>query len=124
MNKTKNWGTSLAQLPDVEVVRVFAGYPTSDNLLRSIRAQKPDFLFLSMEDFSQVEVLLARLDDMMPGFLVVAFGGQLESPLGCQLRWCSHLCRGRYLNGTSDAVLYSGCSGRTSRAIHGSARLS
>jgi Flp pilus assembly CpaE family ATPase len=31
-----------------------------------------------MEDTSQVEVLLARLDDLMPGFLVVAFGGHLE----------------------------------------------
>jgi len=87
-------GTLLSDVRDVEVVRVFAGYPTSENLLRSVRAQKPDFLFLCMDDFAQVEVLLARLDDLMPGFLVVAHGGHLEPEV---MRKLMHLGVREYL---------------------------
>src|ERR1019366_2881384 len=92
--RNKELTTALANVPDVEVVRVFSSYPSPDDLLRSVRAQKPAFLFLCMEDFSQVVVLLARLDDLMPGFLVVAFGGHLEPDV---MRKLMHLGVREYL---------------------------
>jgi pilus assembly protein CpaE len=69
---------ALANFADVEIVRTFAQYPAPEDLLRSIRAHKPDFLFFCLEDLSQMEVLVTRLDDLLPGFLVVAVGGKLE----------------------------------------------
>jgi pilus assembly protein CpaE len=93
--RNKELATALADVSDVEVVRDFSSYPTPDDLLRSVRAQKPDFLFLCMEDFSQVEVLLGRLDDLMPGFLVVAFGGHLEPDV---MRKLMHLGVREYLS--------------------------
>lgn len=71
--------TTLAELPDVEVSRVFSSYPALEDLLRTIRVRKPDFLFLCVEDLSQVGTLAAQLDDLMPDFPVVALGRHLEA---------------------------------------------
>ena len=70
---------AIAAFPDVTVAHVFEAYPAPDDLLQSVRVHKPDFLFLSVQDFVQVEVLVRRLDALMPGFPVLAFGGHLEA---------------------------------------------
>ncbi len=69
----------LADFPDLELVRVFTGYPGLDDLLRTIRVRKPDFLFLSIADLSQVEALAAQIDDFLPDFPIVAVGRHLEA---------------------------------------------
>jgi pilus assembly protein CpaE len=74
----KELATALADFPDVELMRVFPSYPSLDDLLRTIRVRKPDFLLLGIEEFSRAEALAAHLDDLMPGFPVVALGRHLE----------------------------------------------
>jgi pilus assembly protein CpaE len=69
--------TALAGVLNVRVVHGFSSYPTPDDLLSSIRIYKPDVLFLWVNEFSQVEVLVARLDALMPGFPVIAVGADL-----------------------------------------------
>jgi hypothetical protein len=66
--------TALAKFPEVELVRAFPNYPTLDDLLRTIRVRKPDFLFLCIEELSQIEALAAHLDDLLPDFPIVALG--------------------------------------------------
>jgi pilus assembly protein CpaE len=70
--------TALADFPELEVVRVFSSYPDLDDLLRTIRVRKPDFLFLCIEEFSQVGALAAQIDDLLPDFPIVALGRHLE----------------------------------------------
>lgn len=69
---------AIADFQDVKIVDIFAAYPAPDDLLQSIRVHKPQFLFLSVKDFAQVEILVRRLDDLMLGFPVLAFGGHLD----------------------------------------------
>lgn len=79
---------ALAAIPEVEMVRALSGYPAPEELQRSIRTHKPDFLFLCMDDLSQAESLIARLDDLLPGFLVVGLGSPLEADaLRKLMRW-------------------------------------
>ena len=77
--------TLIAGSPDVEVIRVFSSYPALDEILRTIRVRKPDLLFLSIEEFSQVETLAAHLDDVRPGLPIVALGHHLELELVSKL---------------------------------------
>ena len=58
-----NLMTALAEFPEIEVVRQIALYPEPDDFLRIIRARKPDFVFLSVEDFPKFQVLAAAIDD-------------------------------------------------------------
>jgi pilus assembly protein CpaE len=90
----KELATALADIPDVEVVHVFPSYPTVDDLAQSIRAYKPDFLFLCIEELSQVEVLVAHLNDFMPGFPVIALGDHLAPDV---MRKLMHLGVREYL---------------------------
>jgi pilus assembly protein CpaE len=69
---------ALTDLPDFELVRVLTSYPVLDDLLRTIRVRKPDFLFLGIEDLSQVEALAAQLDELVPDLPIVAVGRHLE----------------------------------------------
>ncbi len=64
--------TALAEFPEIEVVRQVAPYPGLDDFLRIVRARRPDFVFLSTEDFSQFQDLAAVLDDRMPGLPIIA----------------------------------------------------
>ncbi len=70
--------SALAQFPDVEVVRIFSDYPVLDELLRTLRVRKPDFMFFSVGTLSQLEDLAAQLDELMPNFPIVAIGRNLQ----------------------------------------------
>lgn len=63
--------TALAEFPEIEVVRHVAPYPEPDDCLRIIRARKPDFIFISAEDFGRFQALAAAIDDRMPGLPVI-----------------------------------------------------
>ena len=47
-------------------------YPEPDDFLRIIRARKPDFVFLSAEDFPKFQALATAIDDRMPGLPVIS----------------------------------------------------
>ncbi len=64
----------LAQYPEIEIVRQIAAYPEPDDLLRIIRSRRPDFLFISVQDFPRFEALAAVIDDRLPGLPVIALG--------------------------------------------------
>jgi len=63
---------ALPKIPDLEIVRVLTSYPSPDELLRTIRVRKIDLLLLSVDDFAQSEILAKCIDDLTPGFPVVA----------------------------------------------------
>jgi len=63
---------------EVEVVRVLKTYPRVEDLLLAIRVRKPQFLFVSVEDFPRAEALAAQIDDFLPGLPIVALGRHLE----------------------------------------------
>jgi MinD-like ATPase involved in chromosome partitioning or flagellar assembly len=73
-----NLMTALAEFPEIEVVRQIALYPQPDDLLRIIRARKPDFVFLSVEDFPKFQVLAAAIDDRMPGLPVISVAREAD----------------------------------------------
>jgi pilus assembly protein CpaE len=62
---------ALGKFPEIEVVRQVAPYPEADEFLRTIRARRPDFVFISAEDFARFQALAAAIDDRMPGLPVV-----------------------------------------------------
>lgn len=68
--------TALAEFPEIEIVRQVAHYLEPDDFLRIIRARKPDFVFLSTEDFPKFQALAAVIDDRMPGLPVIGVGGE------------------------------------------------
>lgn len=65
---------ALAQFPEIELAHRPVTYPEPDDLLRIIRTRRPDFLFLSIADFSKFESLAGVIDDAMPGLPVVGLG--------------------------------------------------
>jgi Flp pilus assembly CpaE family ATPase len=71
--------TALAEFPEIELVRQIARYPEPDDFLRIIRARKPDFAFLSTEDFPRFQSLTAAIDDRMPGLPVISVARELNS---------------------------------------------
>jgi Flp pilus assembly CpaE family ATPase len=62
---------ALEKFPEIEVVRQIAPYPAPEDLLRIIRARRPDFVFLSAEDFASFQPLAATIDDRLPGLPVI-----------------------------------------------------
>jgi len=76
-----NLMTALAEFPEIEVVRQIALYPEPDDFLRIIRARKPDFVFLSVEDFPKFQVLAAAIDDRMPGLPVISVAREADPVL-------------------------------------------
>lgn len=70
--------TALAGVPEIEVVRVFTTYPSVDDLLRTVRHRKPDFLFVCIEDLPWVEALATHIDDLMPGLPMIALCYRLQ----------------------------------------------
>ncbi len=65
---------ALNSYPEIELVRHVESYPEPDELLRIIRARRPDFVFLSVDDLSAFRVLTEAIDDSLPGLPVIAFG--------------------------------------------------
>ncbi len=63
--------TALAEFPEIELVRQITRYPEPEDLLRTVRARKPDFIFISAEEFAKFEALAAGIDDCMPGLPVI-----------------------------------------------------
>jgi pilus assembly protein CpaE len=70
--------TALAEFPEIEVVRQIDPLPEPDDFLRIIRARKPDFVFLSTEDFPRFQALAAVIDDRMPGLPVIGVALQAD----------------------------------------------
>ncbi len=68
--------TALGEFPEIELVRQIQIYPEPDDFLRIIRARKPDFVFLSTEDFQKFQALAAVVDDRMPGLPVISVAGE------------------------------------------------
>ena len=68
--------TALAEFPEIEIVRQVSPYPEPDDLLRIVRARRPDFVFISAQDFPRLQALTGILDDRMPGLPVVSVGGE------------------------------------------------
>ena len=69
---------ALAAVPTVEILYTFSSYPKPDELLRSIRVHKPNILFICAKELSHVESLVARLEEVRPGFPVIAVGTGLQ----------------------------------------------
>ncbi len=70
----------LSSFPDVQLIRQIEAYPDPDDLMRIIRARRPEVLFLSVDDFPRFEVLVAAIDDTLPGLPVISFGA-VRDPL-------------------------------------------
>jgi pilus assembly protein CpaE len=66
--------TALAQYPEIQLVRQITNYPEPDELMRIIRSRRPDFLFISVNDFSRFQLLATAIDDGMPGLPVISIG--------------------------------------------------
>jgi pilus assembly protein CpaE len=64
--------TALAEFPEIELVRQVAPYPEPDDFLRIVRARRPDFVFISAQDFDQFQALAAAVDVRMPGLPVIS----------------------------------------------------
>jgi len=75
---TEELANALSGVADVEIARILSSSATPEDVLRAIRTHKPDFLFVCMDELSHVELLMTRLDDIMPGLLLIGVGGQLE----------------------------------------------
>ncbi len=71
--------TALGEFPEIELVRQIPIYPEPDDFLRIIRARKPDFVFLSTEDFPKFQALAAVVDDRMPGLPVISVAREVRS---------------------------------------------
>jgi pilus assembly protein CpaE len=70
--------TALAEFPEIEVVRQVAPYPEPDDFLRIIRARRPDFIFLSAEEFPKFQALAAAVDDRMPGLPLISVTREMD----------------------------------------------
>lgn len=62
---------ALTEFPEIEVVRQVAPYPEPDDFARIVRARRPDFVFLSTEDFPRFQALAVVIDDRLPGLPVI-----------------------------------------------------
>ena len=70
--------TALGEFPEIELVRQIPVYPEPDDFLRIIRARKPDFVFLSTEDFPKFQALATVIDDRMPGLPVISVAREVD----------------------------------------------
>ncbi|HMD48985.1 MAG TPA: hypothetical protein VKG79_07800, partial [Bryobacteraceae bacterium] len=65
---------ALENFPEIQVVREIGNYPNPDDLMRIIRARRPDFLFLSADNFASFAALASAMDDRMSGLPLISFG--------------------------------------------------
>jgi Flp pilus assembly CpaE family ATPase len=75
----------LLSVPSLELTRSLGAFPELDELLRTIRIQKPDFLIASVADLSKIEPILANLDDLMPGLPIVGIAAAVDPALAHKL---------------------------------------
>lgn len=75
-NQTLNGelAAGLGELSDVQLLREIELYPEPDDLIRIIRARRPDVLFIAVDDLTRFEALAAAIDDQMPGLPLIGFG--------------------------------------------------
>ena len=69
---------ALADFAEIQVVRQVCSYPEADDCLRIVRARRPDFIFISAEDFSSFQALATTLDDRMPGLPVICVAREAD----------------------------------------------
>jgi pilus assembly protein CpaE len=75
----------LSHIPNLSTVRTLTELPKLDELLRTIRVQKPDFLLLEVEDFPSVNALLGNMEDLLPGLPVIGVAQQVDEGLAHKL---------------------------------------
>jgi pilus assembly protein CpaE len=66
----------LSRIPELELVREMAQYPSSDELLRTLRVRGVNLILLDVDNFDNAKVLAAAIDDLMPGLPIITFGSQ------------------------------------------------
>ncbi len=66
--------TALAGYPEIDLTRQVEAYPEPEEMMRIIRARRPDFLFISVDDFAAFSVLVTAIDESMPGLPVIGVG--------------------------------------------------
>jgi pilus assembly protein CpaE len=74
----RDLAAALAAFPEIELTRQITDYPDPDELVRVIRARRPDFVFLSAQDFPRFRALAATMDDRMPGLPVISVASELN----------------------------------------------
>jgi pilus assembly protein CpaE len=62
---------ALGEFPEIELVRESTAYPEPDELLRIVRARRPDFVFIAFEDYAHFQALATAIDDRLPGLPVI-----------------------------------------------------
>lgn len=75
-NQTLNseLASGLAEFGDVQMLREIEQYPEPEDLMRIIRARRPEMLFVAVDDFPRFEVLAAAVDEQIPGLPLIGFG--------------------------------------------------
>ena len=63
---------ALTKFPEIEVIRDLELYPEPNDFLRIVRSRRPDFLFISAQDFARFQGLVAALDERMPGIPIIS----------------------------------------------------
>ncbi|MBZ5607340.1 MAG: hypothetical protein LAP38_03715 [Acidobacteriia bacterium] len=65
---------ALAAYPEIDLVRQVEAFPEPDEFMRIIRARRPDFVFICVDDFLPFSLLTTTIDDCMPGLPVIGVG--------------------------------------------------
>jgi len=63
---------ALTKFPEIEVIRDLELYPEPNDFLRIVRSRRPDFVFISAQDFTRFQGLVSALDERMPGISVIS----------------------------------------------------
>jgi pilus assembly protein CpaE len=69
---------ALKHISSLTRVGSLTSFPDPDELQRSIRIQKPDFLIVWVQDGPSVEALLSSLNDVMPGLPIVGVAQHID----------------------------------------------
>jgi pilus assembly protein CpaE len=71
----------LRRVPHLEIASNQPSYPSSEELLRTIRVKGVHVLLLAVDDFPQAERLTTALDEAMPGFPVITLASREDPAL-------------------------------------------
>lgn len=75
----------IKHFSNLQLVRSLAAFPDLDDLLRTVRVQKPDFLLVSVEEPAKVKSIVGAMDDLMPGLPVMGVAHQVDEALAHSL---------------------------------------